>query len=490
MPRTDVTKVKPNLNVKYSAYPTARDFHASTAFVRAILGPIGSGKSSATWMELFRRACDEWPNEEGVRSSMHLCVRDTYAMLKETTLADFKSWFGKVAEVVMDSPIRARVQMPLPDGTTLDWNLRFLSMDGGDKSLNALRGMQISAAYINEGHSIPKEVYEVVATRVGRYRPAGRDPKWKGIITDSNYGYQGCHLHDMYLNTPETWAFFEQPAAALWNPYQNKWELNPNADNLPHLPGGIDYYRKLLTMSTEFIKQFLANQWAVKTTGKQVFPEFSPQEHIIRGSLQPDRHLPLIIGMDFGLHVACSMFQLSPMGKLVMFKELWDDDADLETFLTTRLLPTLRNEFTGIRAIVCGDPAGMGRSHLDKRNAFTVLKAAGLDAHPAITNDPSRRIGAVKQFLTKRNGFSVHHTCKRTIEGFEGGYGYKKKIDGTFSDDPEKNDYSHILDSVQYSCLFARFGAKRDTDPYGQAKQERLQAQARSQRPSDDYFYA
>lgn len=432
-----------------------------------------SGKSSATWIELFRRACEEWPDANGVRSSLHLCVRDTYAMLKETTIADFKSWFGDVADIVYDSPIRASVRMPLPDGTTLDWNLRFMSMDGGDRSLDALRGMQIGAAYVNEGHSISGEVYEIITTRIGRYRPAKRDPKWKGIIVDSNYGYQGCYLHKQYMDNPEGWAFFEQPPAALYDPNGNRWVINEHADNLHNLSGGVDYYKKMLGSSAPYIKQFLGNQWASRITGRAVYPEFSPQAHIWRGVLQPDRNMPLIIGMDFGLHVAASVFQLTPRGKMVQFAELWDDDASLEEFVDRQLVPKMRNEFPGFKAVICGDPAGLSRNALDKRTAFSVLQSRGFRAFPAITNSFLRRRDAVRYFLTRNDGFAVHHSCKRTIEGFEGGYGYPKLKDGTFGTEPEKNVWSHVQDSLQYACLYARFGNSQDTNPYAHLMEQR-----------------
>ena len=445
MARTYTTPKRPDLNINYSAYPAARDFHASTAFMRVLLGPVGGGKSSATWMELFRRACEEHPDDRGVRSSHHLCVRDTYAMLKATTIKDFLSWFGRVGEVVYDSPIRGRVSMPLPDGTTLDWNMSFMSLDGGDKSLDALRGMQITGAYVNEGHSVSRDVYDVITTRVGRYRPAGRDPKWKGIVADSNFGHQGCYLHSLYMNPTTEVEMFEQPPAAFWNPVTNRWVLNPHCDNLEHLPGGLDYYQKMLGMDTGYIKQFLANQWAVKTSGKQIYPEYSPQAHLVRGTIQHDPRLPLIIGMDFGLHVAAAFNQLSPMGKLMTFRELWDDDTDLETFLDRQLVPTLRSYYPGVKAIVSGDPSGMGRSALDKRTAFAVLKSRGLMAFPAVTNDPVKRWGSVRYFLTRNNGYGVHHSCKRMVEGFEGGYGYRKKGPDEYADEAEKNVYSHCF---------------------------------------------
>ena len=451
-----------------------------------------SGKSSATWVELFRRACEEHVNDQGVRSSMHLVIRDTYAMLKSTSLDDFKFWFGHIAEIVMDSPIRIKVNLPLADGTTLDWNLRLLSMDGGEKSLATLRGMQISGAYLNEAYTLPEEVYAVVASRVGRYRPAGRDPKWKGIIADSNYGYQKCHLHKLYVSPPEDYEFFEQPPAALWNARNNRWELNPFAENLQNLPGGMDYYKKMLVgMGNNLIKQFLGNQWASRTTGKQVWPEYLPSAHLLRGERQYDRNLPLILGQDFGLHAACVIGQLTPLGKLVVLEELWDDDVDLETFIATRIVPTLRNKYPGMKAVLCGDPSGMGRSSLDKRTAFDLLKKAGIVAFPAVTNEFIARRDAVKKFLLRNHGFQLHHSCDRLIAAMEGGYGYKKKQDGEYSDQPEKNEYSHVADALQYLALYAVFGNKTYIAPAEVASAQRKAAlQKMSGRGGGGFRYA
>ena len=479
MGRVDATPVKNDATLNYTATFTGARFHSSPAFMRVLLGPVGSGKSSATWLELFRRACETDPDANGVRAARHLCIRDTYAMLKTTTIQDYLSWFSRMgAEVVYDAPIRGRLRIPLPDGTSLDWNLWFLSMDGGEKSLDILRGMAISGAYINEGHSIAKEVYEVVTTRIGRYStPDNRTPKWKGIVVDSNYGYAGCYLHHMYVHGAANVDFFEQPPAAIYNQATGKFELNPNADNIAHLPGGFDYYEKMLGLSQEFVKQFLANQWATKQSGKAVYPQFTPFIHMTNGLLQPDPMLPLLIGMDFGLNVAATLGQLSRFGKLVVFQEVVGDDVDLETFTVRHLVPVLRSaRFAGMKSIVCGDPAGLGRSSLDKRTAYDVLRKHGIAAYPAPTNEFASRRGAVSSFLDRNNGFSmVAPDCPRLLEGFEGGYGFKKKSDNTgYHDYVDKNKYSHVHDALQYMALFAKVGPKRWTAPAEVDKKRRL----------------
>lgn len=463
--RNTHTPVAKDFTLNYAAYPTQARFHASNTFVRVLLGPVGGGKSSSTWIELFCKACAEHANADGVRSSVHLCVRDTYAELKTTTVKDFISWFGKVANIVYDSPIRARVALDLPDGTTLDWNVWFLSVDGGENSLNILRGMQISAAYINEGHSISGDVYEVVMTRLGRYRPAGKDPKWCGMIVDSNFGWSGCFLHEKFKVFDPDWEFFIQPPAVLYDTRAGKWELNPHAENLENLREG--YYSKMLGMSTKYISQFLANRWVIRQSDKPVWEAYNPTAHMRNGKPPVDRSLPLLIGMDFGLHVACVLGQLDRNGQLVVLGELWDDDADLETFLDTKLIPVLRSVFMHMPVLLCGDPAGMGRSQHTKRTSFDIITKRRIKAVPAVTNDFPKRVAAVNRFLTRREGFAVYsQTCKRLIEALEGAYGFKKRSDGTgYHDFADKNKWSHIADALQYLALYASEGSAYDVNP-------------------------
>ena len=45
-------------DINYVASPVAREFHASEAFIRTIIGPIGSGKSVACCIEIMKKAME------------------------------------------------------------------------------------------------------------------------------------------------------------------------------------------------------------------------------------------------------------------------------------------------------------------------------------------------------------------------------------------------------------------------------------------------
>ena len=72
--------------VEYTAEPTPAQFHASNAFVRGLVGPIGSGKSVACCMEVIRRGLEQAPGPDGVRRTRWAFIRQTYPELKSTTI--------------------------------------------------------------------------------------------------------------------------------------------------------------------------------------------------------------------------------------------------------------------------------------------------------------------------------------------------------------------------------------------------------------------
>ena len=48
--------------------------------------------------------------------------------------------------------------------------------------------------------------------------------------------------------------------------------------------------------------------------------------------------------------------------------------------------------------------------------------------------------------------FLVSPVCTQLIKGFRSGYRYKVKKNGEMEDKPDKNEFSHIHDALQYGC--------------------------------------
>ena len=61
----------------YTPSKTVKEFMLSDAKIRAIVGPVGSGKTSGAIIELLRQSITIPAMEDGIRRSRQLIVRNT-----------------------------------------------------------------------------------------------------------------------------------------------------------------------------------------------------------------------------------------------------------------------------------------------------------------------------------------------------------------------------------------------------------------------------
>ena len=93
-----MTEKPDKLNLDFSTSPTVWKFLKDDSFVRGLIGPVGSGKSYACCAEVFKRAVQQKPSpRDGIRYSRFVVVRNSYPMLKTTTI---KTWLELFPENV------------------------------------------------------------------------------------------------------------------------------------------------------------------------------------------------------------------------------------------------------------------------------------------------------------------------------------------------------------------------------------------------------
>ena len=73
--------------------------HRDDSFVRVIMGPYGSGKSTWAATEIIYRACGLPRWHSGRRRSRWGIVRNTSGELQSTTLATWLAWFGELGDI-------------------------------------------------------------------------------------------------------------------------------------------------------------------------------------------------------------------------------------------------------------------------------------------------------------------------------------------------------------------------------------------------------
>lgn len=476
---------------EYVASKTAVDFHADDSYLRAVRGPVGSGKSSMMVFELLRRAMAQAPNKKKIRKTRGLVVRNTYSELKSTTIKTWMFWLGGLGEVVYDSPIRFHMKMPLEDGTLVDFEVYFLPLDN-DSDIKKLKSLEVTFCWINEFSEVPISALKMIKTRVGRY-PAKRDggPSWRGIICDTNpYAVRSDWYELLEVERPRQHRLFIQPGGMLLNPdfdeelpqddSNKKYLENPDAENIANLDGGYDYYQRIIAGNTDdYIKVYVLGEPGVTYDGKPVYANtYSDQKHVSHTPIQATRNSGgLVLGMDFGLNPAAVITQMSPTGCVLVLDEVVPSDVTFDEFIDEHLVPVLRTRYAGFPIQIIGDPAGQGRNVINKMTVFEMLKARGLAGTPAYTNEFPPRRQAVSYFLTRRNGMLLSPRCVTLREAMSGKYRYKKAAGSgdTFKPLPEKNFESHIAEALQYASLHywkqvVRPSRQRVKRPEGAAK--------------------
>jgi hypothetical protein len=449
------------------------DFFASNAFVRALRGPVGSGKSVACCVEVFRRGLEQAPSPvDGLRKTRWAIIRNTQPELKTTTIKTWLDWFpeSQYGKFNWSPPFTHYIKRG-----PLDMEVIFLALDKPE-DVKKLLSLELTGAFINEARETPKAIVDGATMRVGRY-PSARDggPTWSGLIMDTNPPDEDHWWPIMagdvpppdyfsqeeiaQLVKPKDWEFFAQPGAmkAVKNAEGKiqTYHLNPKRENQKGIDG--EYYKKMIAGKTNgWINVYVCNEYGTLTDGKPVYPGFDSQLHVARQDLLPFAGHDIYVGVDFGLSPA-AVFAQKVRGRWLILKEIVTQEMG-----ATRFVKLLREEMMKLGGTfsVWGDPAGDQRAQTDENTPFRIFRAAGVQIRPTTTNDIALRIEAVTEPLArlaeKVPGVLIDPSCKHLIKGFEGGYHYRRlQVSGSekFDDSPNKNRFSHVHDALQYAML-------------------------------------
>ena len=427
------------------------------SFVRCIIGPFGSGKTSAAVVEVLRRAMLQAPGPDGIRHTRWAFVRNTFAELKSTTLKSWEMWcprnFGKLT--IGGSPITHRIQAP-----GLDMEVLFVPLDN-DADVRKLLSMELTGAVIDEAREVPMSVLDALTGRVNRY-PAKPDGgcTWNGILLVSNPGDTENWIYKTFYPTgldekgnpkvvPEKWKIYRQPSAR-----------SPEVENLENLNDG--YYDNMIGgKDPEWLKVYIDGEFGFLIEGKPVYPSFRDSVHVPQARIAPLKGIGLTLGADWGLTPAAAICQQWPNGRIVCLDEYVCTSTGIKRFALELAAYMKANYAEFDVTMALGDPAGMARGQDEERTCFDIMNVhTPWKWRPAPTNDPTMRIEAVDSALSRmvdgQAGFQLNPGCGTLRKGFAGGYHFAKVQTGggmTFSEAPRKNQYSHPHDALQYAML-------------------------------------
>lgn len=443
--------------ITYEAEPTPAQFHASDDFVRALMGPIGSGKSVACCAEVMKRALEQEPNSNNTRMTRWAIIRNTYRELVDTTLQTFFDWFPKQLGEWRQMDMKWTFRQKLADGTLVHLEVLFRALDRPD-DIKKLLSLELTGGWINEAREIPKQVLDMLQGRVGRF-PSKRDggPSWFGIIADTNPPDNDHWWYRLFeLDRPEGFNLFKQPSG-----------ISPEAENIDNLPKG--YYENMIKgKDQEWVNVYVHGRYGFITDGKPVWPEYKDDLHVSPERLEKFGGT-IYVGIDFGLTPAAVIGQLLPSGQLQIIDELVTEDMGAVRF-GSALHDLLATKYCGCEMEIFGDPAGEQRSQTDETTPFQIMWNQDINVWPAYTNDFTIRREAVADLLTRLTPLTGQPAfllcpeqapmCRKALAG---GYKYKRmQVSGQerFQDKPDKGRYSHVGDALQYMVLGAVGGDK------------------------------
>lgn len=492
--------------------PIAGAFCLDNSRVAAIMGPVGSAKTTAAILRCGRHAFEQLPYE-GVARTRFAVVRNTGPQLTDTTM---KSWFklfptdNKYRKYT--STTKTQTWYFRPEGAKHHLLAEFIfrALDDEEDVANLL-SLEVTGFLFNELREINTTILAHAGRRAGRY-PGGDQGgcTWRGWFGDTNPWAATSDLHDMFVaNKREGYEFFKQPGG-----------MEPNAENLENLEqtpetlklawndkrrrdqGRTYYIAALGDYSKADADMFVHCKYGVSRSGKPVYESYDDNAHckifelqkvtpkqpavrkdvrrhgeqVVVETKQLSSYTPIKIGYDnTGRNPAATVAQRGSNGQWRIRYEFAAEGMGMHAhsrafhaFLEEKIPDYV------IEKITC-DPAGKAKDsgELDMR-AIVQAEFPGVMVVNARTNDIETRIAAVENPLRRMvNGepaVLIHPDCKILRAACLVKYQYRRlKVAGEdrYTETPDKiTPWADVADSVQYLMLGGGEGTV-NADPTG-----------------------
>lgn len=478
--------------INYKPPPTIRefikDYRRSELFYDWIVGPVGSGKTTALFFKLVYMAQMQEPSKDGIRRTRAVIVRNTLPQLRDTTLVSWGYWFkhGVAGEW---KATENRFILRFGD---VECDVLFRPLDTADDIARVL-SLEINFAIIDEFVNIPRDIVDALSARLGRYKmPDGVKPTNWGMWGSSNPSTEDNWWYDFLHNSEgvkvvgtihpdeDAQRAIDAMSRGDEKPGSNaKYFVQPSgfsewAENLENLPGGRAYYENQAKGKNEaWVKQFIEAEWGYSVAGKAVVASFKSDLHVSKKKLIFDPHLPLVVGFDPGLGGSAFIFmQETRTGRLHVLAECVQVGLGTDRLITDVFKPFVRRNFPNASIVLAPDPAASNRTPNDERTVVDRFKHvyredANFKVSTETNNRLPLRLDAIDYFTCRLTqdgaALQIDPDCKHLIRGLKGGWRWEvdTKRDVLKDAAPEKNPSSHPCDAFGYGCRYYHKGAER-----------------------------
>lgn len=396
----------------YSPLEHQARVHGNEAKYRAIVGGLGSGKTTFGSMESIKWS-QLYPGSLGVVGRL------TATSLRDTTQRRFfevcppqliYDWNKSESHLWLYTPVR---------GVFSEILFRHLDDPGPLGSLD-LDWFYIDEAHESNGDTVPEETFLMLQGRL-------RGPKGphRGIVTTNSGGQDWV------------WGWFfdlNRPKARL----KDFWGIVVPSEANPHLPPGyVEGLRE--KYPEEWVRRFLDASFDVFEG--QIFPEFNEEAHVIpplpgitRGTKQEG-------AMDFGVrNPSAVLYSIEDFdGNVIIYNEYYKAEADIK-----EIAADIKHH--GLKIII-GDPSMFNRSASNKESPAQVFGRYGVGII-AGNNDVNTKIMTIHHFLLHKK-LKVCSNCVNLIRELKR---YRWKPDNSLyntTEAPVKKD-DHSVDALGY----------------------------------------
>lgn len=261
---------------------------------------------------------------------------------------------------------------------------------------------------------------------------------------------------------------------------------------------GYDVASACIGMSDDQIQRELEINWSA-SSGLAVYPQFKWDTHVASEELQYWPNLPLHLGLDAPGTPALAIGQLNPWGQLQIFPSLHPAEGQVNSFyefgewmadhLEREYCRPYHQPLEKLKMVIIGDPAGntvpprSDGSRQDMRSCWEILRTGvrvfmgedengraqyadkpgwGWGVIPGVVS-AKKRVEMVRARLMAKvaddlPAIIVDPREDYIIRAFQGLYCFERYPDGSYSENPEKNSASHIMNAVEY--LVSRLTAR------------------------------
>lgn len=466
-----------------------------TSDVKALLGPVGGGKSVACVFDSINRPTRFMPPcNDGIIRYRRAIIGSTYGQLERNLYPTWWRWLPKDPTSWTEGEWqggggRFAIQKMSWDtiraGRICEVRAEYIFAAIGDLVVEEfMRGFEPTDFWCYEMDQLPQAVINVGITRLLRYPPTGDAPD--AMSKDVAKTFKPQIVGD--LNAPDTDSWFyklfeegpaedDEPLEGMFKVYKQPSGRSPQAENLNHLPPG--YYDRQVGLllkqagGKNLVKRMVDAQYGPSRIGDPVYEEYDDTLHLAPAPLKALPRLPLVMGFDQGLgSPACVIAQRTPKGQLRVLAEVATGRMNHRRFAAAvrEKILEIAPDHPLAEVHYC-DPAGFdGADKEAGESAWAEIVAAelGIVIVGTSTNEIGLRLTAVTDDLTYliepgMAGLLISPECRQLRKGFVSHYMFEKRPEvKSLNRKPVKNHpWGDLHDALQYLelGLKGRFGA-------------------------------